>query len=87
LALWSIDTLSVSPLGCHLSQRERQATSIFVVMLICRNSTGLCKPVEFFVYTKFIPDLSTVFSLTLVEKPVENVDNSQIKAVLHTMLF
>jgi hypothetical protein len=41
----------------------------------------MCKPVEEIVYTKIGLDLSTLFSLTPVEKPVENVDNSQIRSV------
>jgi hypothetical protein len=41
--------------------------------------------VEEIVYTKFSLDLSTVFPKALVEKPVENVDNSQIKAVKITL--
>ena len=35
---------------------------------------------EIFVYTEFIPDLSTLFPASPVEKPVENVDNSHIKS-------
>ena len=39
-------------------------------------STVLCKAVEIFLTFDFLPDLSTGFLLTIVEKPVENVDNS-----------
>jgi hypothetical protein len=38
--------------------------------------------VERFVYKKLALDLSTLFQLTPVEKPVENVDNSQIRSVI-----
>ena len=59
----------------------------FCVMLICGNSTELCKTVEIFVYTKFIPGLSTLFPGVVVEKPVENVDNSQINTASLTFYF
>ena len=36
----------------------------------------MCKTVEIFLYWKFGLDLSTLFPVHPVEKPVENVDNS-----------
>ena len=38
--------------------------------------TGLCKTVERFLHRRFDADLSTLFSGGVVEKPVENVENS-----------
>ena len=61
--------------------------TINVVMLTFGIFTELCTPVEKIVYTKIIPDLSTVFSETLVEKPVENVDNSLLTTIFHRLLF
>jgi len=56
-------------------------------MLIFENSTDSCKTVERIVYTGFSPDLSTLFPGRSVEKPVENVDNSQIFSAAHRFSF
>jgi len=56
-------------------------------MLISGNSTDLCKSVEFFLQRENSPDLSTLFQEVAVEKPVENVDNSQVLPVLGTFLL
>ena len=45
----------------------------------------MCKTVEFFLHMDFIPELSTLFSVELVEKPVENVDNSHVSHDLHRL--
>ena len=50
-------------------------------MLTLCISTELCKSVEFFLQRKITLDLSTLFPISLVEKPVENVDNSRIRSV------
>ena len=44
-------------------------------MLTGKISTVFCKAVEIFLHFDFLPDLSTGFLLTVVEKPVDNVDN------------
>ena len=45
-------------------------------MLTEKTSTGMCKTVERFLHLVTALELSTLFHLRLVEKPVENVENS-----------
>ena len=45
----------------------------------------MCTSVEFFLQSKNTADLSTLFPEGLVEKPVENVDNSQLTSVSLTL--
>ena len=55
--------------------------TVTVVMLSNSISTDLCKTVEIFVYKGFGPCLSTLFTGSSVEKPVENVENSLLISV------
>ena len=58
-------------------------------MLTGKISTVFCKAVEIFLHFDFLPDLSTGFLLTVVEKPVENVDNPPVvlPEIFHNVNF